>query len=225
MRPILFAAVVGLGGVALLIALGVWQVQRLDWKRGVLAEIEARIAADPVALPAAPDPVADRYLPVAVEGRYLGRPLRVLIGRAGSGAGWRLVQAFETGEGRRILVDRGVIPAGGAALPGEAPGRVVGNLLWPDEVDRFTPAPDVDGNIWYARDLPGMARQLGTEPVLVVARSATGEGIAPLPVSTEGIPDNHLQYAITWFSLAVVWAGMTGLWLWRIRRGRGEEGA
>ena len=64
-----------------------------------------------------------------------------------------------------------------------------------------------------------MAAALQTEPILVVARNPTGQGVEPLPVGTEGIPNNHLQYAMTWFSLAAIWTGMTVLTLWRIRRG------
>ena len=60
--------VIGVAGVAVLMALGIWQTQRLVWKEGVLAEIEARIAAAPVALPETADPVRDRYLPVTADG-------------------------------------------------------------------------------------------------------------------------------------------------------------
>ncbi len=65
-----------------------------------------------------------------------------------------------------------------------------------------------------------MAAALETEPVLLVAREVAGDaqGIVPVPVTTEGIPNNHREYAITWFSLAAVWAGMTLYLLWRIRR-------
>ena len=62
------ALILGLGGVAVLVSLGIWQVQRLAWKEGVLADIEARIVAEPVALPEVPDPQVDRYLPVVAEG-------------------------------------------------------------------------------------------------------------------------------------------------------------
>jgi surfeit locus 1 family protein len=96
--------------------------------------------------------------------------------------------------------------------------RVVGTLHWPDETDSFTPPPDAARDIWFARDVPAMAAKLQTEPVLIVTREATGDGITPLPVGTQGIPNNHLNYAVTWFSLAAVWAGMTLLLLWRIRR-------
>ena len=74
--------------------------------------------------------------------------------------------------------------------------------------------------MWFARDLQPMAEVLGTEPVLVVLRSATqmDPSITPLPLDSAAVANNHLNYAITWFSLAAVWLGMTAFWLWRIRR-------
>ncbi len=91
---------------------------------------------------------------------------------------------------------------------------VTGNLVWPDE---GAGDPDRAKNVWIARDLPLMAKDLGTDPVLLVAATPTG-GTEPLPVSP-AIPNNHLQYAVTWFGLAAAWTLMTGLWLWRIKRG------
>ncbi|NVK59690.1 MAG: SURF1 family protein, partial [Rhodobacteraceae bacterium] len=71
-----------------------------------------------------------------------------------------------------------------------------------------------------ARDIGAMAETLGTEPLLVIARSvAPGDpNIDPLPVDTGGIPNDHLQYAITWFSLAVVWLIMTAYYIARLRK-------
>jgi surfeit locus 1 family protein len=213
--PLLF----GLIGAAILIGLGQWQVQRKAWKEGVLAEISARLNDDPVPLPANPDPVDDLYMPVQVSGRFTGEDLDVLASRKEIGAGFRVIAAFETTEGRRILIDRGFVTDEARALPRMAgEEEITGTLHWPRETDRFTPPPDPDTGMWFARDVPAMAEALRTEPVLVVARSDTGDGIEPIPVGTEGIPNDHLQYAITWFSLAVVWLGMTGLLLWRIRR-------
>ncbi len=213
--PLLF----GLVGAAILLGLGQWQLHRKTWKEGVLAGISARLNDAPVPLPAAPDPVADLYLPVQVAGQFTGDDLDVLASRKEIGAGFRVIAAFETVEGRRILVDRGFVTDAARGLPRMAGEEtIIGTLHWPRETDRFTPPPDAEAGMWFARDVPAMAEALHTEPVLVVARSDTGDGIEPIPVGTEGIANNHLVYAITWFSLAVVWLGMTGLLLWRIRR-------
>lgn len=209
--PLLF----GLIGAGVLVSLGVWQLQRLAWKEAILAEIDARIAAAPVALPAVPDAQADRYLPVEATGRFTGQALRVLVSQKEIGAGYRIVEVFETG-GRRVLVDRGFVGVEDKVALAVTDATVTGNLHWPDEVDSYTPAPE--GDLWFARDVPAMAKALGTEPVLIVARSDTGDGIAPLPVDTAGIPNNHFGYAIQWFGMAAVWLGMTLFYLWRIRR-------
>ena len=214
MLPLLF----GLIGAAVLVSLGFWQLQRLAWKQGVLADIALRMQSPPVAVPAAPDPALDRFLPVTATGDFTGEALDVLVSRVQIGAGYRVIGVFVTG-GRRLLVDRGFVPedargAGHAAGPGIT---VTGNLHWPDEIDFFTPAPDAATGLWFARDVPAMAQALGTEPVLVIARSDTGGGIEAMPVGDAGIPNNHLGYAVQWFLLAVVWLGMTALYLWRIR--------
>jgi surfeit locus 1 family protein len=221
MRRLIFPLLLGLSGAAVLIALGVWQLQRLAWKEGILADIEARIAAAPGPLPAAPDPVADRYRPVVLDGAFAGSDIRVLASRKGQGAGYRVVALFETAEGRRVLVDRGFLPeALKGAAPATGPARVTGNLHWPEEVDRFTPPPDARTGVWFARDLPAMAAALGAEPVLVVARriDPADPAVGPLPLDTSGIPNDHLGYAITWFGLAAAWVGMTAFLLWRMRR-------
>jgi len=212
-------ALFGLCGIAVLMALGVWQLQRMSWKEAVLAEIDARIGSAPVALPAVPDPVADRFLPVQAAGRLTGDQLDVLVSRKQIGPGFRVIAVLETDTGRRVMVDRGFVLDEARGLPRDVTALdVVGNLVWPDEVDGFTPAPDVVRGMWFARDIPAMAEALKAEPVLIVAQSETGDGIEPMPVDSSAIPNDHLNYAITWFSLAIAWAGMTGLLLWRMRR-------
>lgn len=218
MRRVLFLLIFGVLGTALLLALGAWQVQRLVWKRDLLAGIEARIAADPVPLPAAPDPEADRFLPVAVAGEILPGEIHVLVSLKDAGPGYRVIAPFGVGDGRLILLDRGFVPqAQKDAARALGPAEVQGNLHWPQERDGFTPEPDRAANIWFARDVPAMAAALGTEPVLLIARAPTDPGVTPLPVDTAGIPNDHLNYAITWFSLALIWAAMTGFFLWRTR--------
>lgn len=225
MRRFLFLLIFGIAGVGILVSLGTWQVRRLAWKEGILAEIEGRIAADPVALPANPDPERDRYLAVRVAGTLEPRELHVLVSTRDYGAGYRIISPFVTGDGRRILIDRGFVPTAAADQPRQSGAMEnTGNLHWPEEIDSFTPAPEPDKNIWFARDVPALAQALDTDPVLLVARSQTDPQVTPLPVTTVGIPNDHLQYAVTWFGLALVWAAMTIYFLWRTRaRSRSSE--
>lgn len=219
MRRMILPLLFGIVGVTILLSLGFWQLQRLEWKETALAAIDARIGASPVELPATPDAAADLYLPVVVKGTLTGANIDVLVSRKDIGAGFRVISVMVMESGRHILIDRGFLPEVARGLPREVTTlEVTGNLLWPQEVDGFTPAPDPKTGIWFARDLPAMAAALKAEPVLVVARSDTGDGIDPLPVDSSAISNDHLNYAITWFSLAIAWAGMTVLLLWRIRR-------
>ncbi len=212
-------------GLALFVGLGLWQVERLVWKQSVIAGIEARIGDAPAPLPAVPDPDADLYLPVAVTGAMGGSALHVLVSSRDYGAGFRLIAPFTLADGRRIMVDRGYVPSGLKEAPrSTGPMTVTGNLHWPQERDAYTPEDDPDGNWWYARDVTKMAAALGTEPVLLVARTPTDPQILPMPVSAKDIPNDHLGYAITWFLLAATWAVMTVFALWRIRR-RAQAGA
>lgn len=219
MNRALFLLIIGLGGVAILVALGLWQVQRLAWKEGVIADIDARIHATPVAVPTSASAESDSYLPVTASGRFSGDTLRVLVSQKVKGAGYRLITAFETGE-RRVLVDRGFVSVDSETIElptGEV--MVIGNLQWPRETDGFTPEADTENNIWFARDVPAMAETLGAEPVLIVARSLPDDdpAVTPLPVDTSRIPNDHLQYAVTWFSLAAIWLAMSLLFLRRRR--------
>ena len=224
MRRSLFFIFIGLGGAAILLALGVWQMQRLAWKQSVIADIEARIAADPVALPAIPDPERDAYLPVTISGTWGTGALRVLVSQKDVGPGYRIISPLETDLGR-ILVDRGFIPTERELDIGSGNVSVRGNLQWPQETDGFTPAPDLDGNIWFARDVPAMAAALDAKPILIVARQIDGAAttIQPLPVDTARIPNDHLQYAITWFSLAALWLAMSLGFVLRSGRGNNTE--
>lgn len=210
---------IGLIGVAILVALGTWQMQRLDWKQGILADLQDRLDSAPQPLPQMISPDAQKYQPVALDGQIGGASLRVLASTQYGGAGYRIISPFTT-NGRIVLLDRGFVPASSAGRTWSAyDATVTGNLHWPDDRTSSTPQNDVSGNIWFARDISQMAEILGTEPLLIVARSVDpAQGVTPQPLGPEGIRNDHLQYAITWFSLALVWIAMTGYWIWRLNR-------
>ncbi len=221
-RRMIAPLVMGLLGTAILLGLGTWQLQRMVWKNAILAQIDARIDLPPVALPETPVEVRDEYLAVSATGRFLPGELHVFTSSMERGAGYRVISPFDTGD-RVILVDRGFVRQTRKNDVRDAPGaKITGNLLWPNEVDpAFTPEPNLETNTWFARDLPVMAKFFNTAPILVVLRKLPkGEkAISPWPVNSADISNTHLQYAITWFLMALGWFGMTGYWLWSIRRG------
>lgn len=222
MTRYIFPLILGLGGVAILLWLGFWQLDRLAWKEAMLTEIEAQISAAPGALPPeGTDTRPLKYQPVRLVGATTGQEVLVLSGQKGIGAGYQVISAFETGEGRRVLVDLGFVAEAQKAEKRSGTAMIVeGNLHWPEETDSYTPPPDPKTGLWFAREVEPMAAILGTEPILVVAAQIEGDaqGIEPQPIAITGIPNDHLNYAITWFSLAFVWAVMTLALLWRIRR-------
>lgn len=218
MRRYVFPLVLGIVGVAILMNLGFWQLRRMEEKRVYLDEIEARIGNAPIPLPAEPEEGPHKFQAVWAEGRFTGEYLEVLAGQRGAGPGVLVIEALALPDGRRIMVQRGFLPEEARTLPRAAQeARVEGNLHWPQDSSSSTPPPDAKTGLWFARDVAEMAAKLNTEPTLIVAREPTGDGIAPLPVDTSGIPNDHWGYAIQWFLLAATWAGMTLFLLWRIR--------
>lgn len=219
-RRMIVPLIFGIVGVAILVSLGSWQLRRLAWKTEILAEIAARLEAPPGPVPATTSPEADRYLRVRTSGEILPGEIHVYTSAPPRGVGYRVIVPLRLADGRSLLLDRGFVPIDEKDVPRHlGPITVEGNLDWPRETDSlFTAAPDLAKNIWFARDVPAMAAALGTEPLLLVT-SASDDPAAPQPLPvTVNLPNDHLGYALTWFGLALVWAGMTLYLLWRIKR-------
>jgi surfeit locus 1 family protein len=218
MRRYVFPVLMGIVGVAVLMSLGFWQLRRMEEKRVYLDEIAARISNAPIPLPAKPEEGPHKFQAVFADGTFTGEYLEVLAGQKGASPGVMVIEAFALPDGRRIMVQRGFVEEEARGVPRSSlAAKVEGNLHWPDDTSSSTPPPDAKTGLWFARDVPAMAMKLKTEPTLIVAREPTGDGIAPMPVDTSGIPNDHWGYAIQWFLLAATWAGMTLFLLWRIR--------
>jgi surfeit locus 1 family protein len=226
----LFAAAFAAAGCAVLLGLMTWQLQRLAWKEGLIATLEARLAAPPVPLPAHPDPARDEFLRVTVTGRFTGATgthghadAAYLTSARPWGAGYRLIAPFRTSDGRLLLVDRGFLPVaeknegGRAARPTPVPAgdaTLTAALRWPQAADWFAAAGQGPAdNVWLSRDVAALAPLWGAEPLLLVAETPTAAGgrwPEPMPVTVD-LPNDHLGYAVTWGALAAVWAGLGAL--------------
>ncbi|MEM6487098.1 MAG: SURF1 family protein [Pseudomonadota bacterium] len=226
--------ILGVLGTGILIALCVWQIQRLAWKEGVLAELEERLRTTAVELPDSFDPARDEFRRVAMFGAFVQTPGAhgfvdaPLLDSLGKRPGYRIIQPFRTNDGRTIMVSRGWVPLeaknieGRAARPIPAPvgeTLVVGSLRWPE--DPQEPAFGPNDNVWIARNLDAYARVFGAERVLVVAETPSPGPRTPSPsirpLTTAIVPNNHRGYAITWGLLAATWAAMTAYWGWTRR--------
>jgi surfeit locus 1 family protein len=216
--------------LAILVALGVWQLERRAWKEDLLARIAALQAAParPLggALSTAKTPEDLGFMRVsAICPGLETAPFLQLYSLRGGEAGVRLISACPLGDGRSILVDRGFVadtisarpPVDSARL---TPMRVEGVLRAPDAATFVTPANQPNANQWYSRDIAAMAQHLGAAnpaPVFLMAETSSNpewKALIPAPLPTE-IPNRHLEYAGTWFGLAGALAAVYAALLFR----------
>jgi len=232
MRRLLAPAIACLIGVAILVSLGVWQIERLGWKEALIARVESRLGAPPVAAPGPEEwPRLDlteaEYQPVTVTGRYRNADevhvVYTLTSPKGpqGGIGYQVYTPFTTDAGWTLFVNRGFVPRDRkdpARRPdGQIDGEttVVGLLRKPSGRSWFTPADDPAGNAWFSRDpvLFAAARSLpaaSVAPYLIDARfdPALPGGLPQGGETIVSFPNNHLQYVVTWFGLAIALVGV-----------------
>lgn len=228
-RPRLAPTLITLFAVLVCLGLGVWQIQRLHWKEALIAQREAAASAAPVAAPEnAADARALEFRQVIVEGALLNEREIALhaIGPTG-GAGFDILTPLREGDGRIVFVDRGFVPSEmrdrASRLPGpEGVVRITGRLRLPppEKPGWFIPDNEPQRGEWFWIDLAALTRAAelpanglaGIAPFYVTADAAPGPERWPKPrADLPELPNHHLQYAITWFSLAVAAAVIFGL--------------
>ena len=219
-------------GVLILLALGIWQVQRLHWKEGLIAQRDAGVAAAPISPPQTlTEARGDAFRHVVAEGTYENDEELFLAASSDSGeSGYQVVTPLKMTDGRTMFVNRGFIPLElkdrTKRAAGELSGvqRVVGLLRVPpaEKPSFFLPNNRPDLNLWFWVDLPSMARQDGISdpvPFYVDADTTPNPGGWPKGGITRlELPNNHLQYAITWFSLAIALVVIYVFYLRGLRR-------
>lgn len=237
---IIVPTILAVVGVAVLIALGVWQLERRTWKENLIATINARVTQTPQQLP----PPGDWPRLTAADNEYrrVTFPAEFVAGQeaylysAGSalrpdvkGTGYWVFAPARLAGGGIVVVDRGAVPLDRKEAASRAQGTphgtidIVGIMRWPEKPGLFTPAADPKERVWYLRDQQEMAQaeQWGTvAPFYIDQETPVPAGGLPLPGKVVvNLPDNHMQYAITWFCLALGMAGVYGVWVaGRLRR-------
>jgi surfeit locus 1 family protein len=203
--------------VLILIALGGWQVQRLHWKEGLIAQRDAAVIAPPIAPPRSLDEARGlEFRHIAAEGVFRNDKERYLAASSDSGEpGYQVLTPLVMSDGRTMFVNRGFVPSElkdpAKRAAGELDGsrRVVGLLRLPPATKPsfFLPDNRPDLNLWFWVDLPEMAKTAGVAapvPFYVDADKTPNPGGWPKGgITSLDLPNDHLQYAITWFSLAV----------------------
>jgi surfeit locus 1 family protein len=216
-RPKFWPTVVAAPIVLLCLGLGSWQIQRLFWKEGLIAARAAAVAAPSV--PAPQDAAAARGMEfhrVSDEGVFLNDK-EIFLGATSEGGqnGYQVLTPLRELDGRVVFVNRGFIPSElkdrTRRMAGEPSGAVrIGGLLRlpPDgRPNWFLPDNRPDLNYWFWVDLPAMAAADKLDkfaPFYIDADATPNPGDWPRGgVTRLALPNDHLQYAITWFSLAV----------------------
>lgn len=226
LRRLAWPTAAALAGLAVLVSLGVWQVQRLSWKTGLIASIEEGLAADPLPLSDIEAGIEHGYavewLKTQATGAYRHDLERHLYTVADGVAGYRVLTPLVTGAGLTVWVDRGFVPEGrkdaGTRREGQVAGEqsVTGLVRAPEGQGPFTPDNEADRNVWFWPDLAAMTATAdpplpgGVLPAYIEMTGPPPPGGYPRPPQRARIdlPNNHLGYAITWFGLAATLIGV-----------------
>jgi len=235
-RSPLWPSVWAAGAFLILLGLGTWQVERLFWKEGLIAQRHAAVTAAPIALPqslAAARPL--EYHRVRVSGRFANDHELYLGATSRDGrAGYQVITPLRMADGATVLVNRGFIPQDRKPPESRSAGELSGDvtvtgLLRLPPLGKphwFIPANSPERNYWLYVDIPAMAAAAHVPNVLpfyVDADATPNPGGLPLGGQTLlELPNDHLQYAITWYALA---AALVVIYIIFIRRHRREEAA
>ncbi len=217
-------------GVAGFVALGVWQLERRTWKHDLVARVEARRDAAPVVPPADWAEVSagrDEYRRVTVSGQFLHGAEVATQAVTELGPGYWILTPLEA-NGFTVLVNRGFVPTARRDPATRAAGQVEGLVTVTGLVRMSEPgggflrSNDPVAGRWYSRDVAAISEARGlvgpVAPYFIDADATPNPGGLPVGgLTVVTFRDNHLSYALTWFAMAAVLAGLA---VYTRRRGR-----
>jgi cytochrome oxidase assembly protein ShyY1 len=229
---LLVPGVAVIAALAVLLALGTWQLQRKGWKEALIGTLDRRLNDAPIALPPPYEwggmtPDNSEFTPVRLHVEF-PQAGDALVYTSGSsirsdvkGAGYFVFSVAKLPGGRRIVVNRGFAPDR-TYPPAPGPQDIVGYVRWPEKPSWFVADHDAAGVVWTVRDPQAMARFKDwgeVAPFYIDQEAPEPPGGIPHPAKLEvHLRDDHLQYAITWYGLAAALVVMCAIGLARRRR-------
>jgi surfeit locus 1 family protein len=224
LRPLLWPTLFSVPVLALCLSLSVWQLERREWKLDILERIAVNQAAAPISLDdlVKGNPLAHEYGRVKIAGTFLHDKEFHLAARSMKNmVGMQIVTPIRTDDGRIVLFDRGWVPSEKKDPAARAAGQIAGRVELTGVVRRaqvqrqFAPDNAPDKNVWFHVDVPLMRSMAGGAPdprldaFFLEADATPNPGGLPIGGQTHlDIPNDHLQYAITWFGIALALIGV-----------------
>ncbi|MGC6471485.1 MAG: SURF1 family protein [Parvibaculales bacterium] len=226
-RPRLLPTLASLLAFAFLLSLGNWQMARLEWKQSLMARVDSRLQASQIDLPPAGKwtmlAQADYdYRPVRLTGQFdHADELYWYAGAYAGRTGVQVITPFRLAGGGVVLVNRGFVPEAlrdpSQRLQGQIRGAVTvsGLMRWPSSRSRFDAPDDPGQRLWFVKDLAAMSEQLGYATAPFFVELDANSTIAGGPVGGQtrvSFSNRHLEYALTWYGLAVTLVIVFILW-------------
>jgi surfeit locus 1 family protein len=209
--------------IAALLALGVWQVERLSWKEDLIARVDQRVHAEPVPAPVRAQwgqvsRANDEYRHVTAEGTLQNDRETLIYASTSLGPGYWVITPLKLADSTSVLINRGFVPTErrDPATRSEGkvatPVKITGLLRITEPGGTLVKSNDPANDRWYSRDVAAIADRRGvanTAPYFIDADATPNPGGLPVGGLTQiAFPNNHLVYAITWFALALMAAGL-----------------
>jgi len=235
LKSLVVPGLAALAALAILLTLGTWQLTRLSWKTGLIAQVEERSRATPVPLPGreawtSMSTERDEYRRVTMTGRFRHEAEAYLFHVAGdsrqadrnrpTGQGYFVLTPLVLADGSSVIVNRGFVPTDRRDPASRRDGlaarlvTVTGLVRFPEARGTFSAADDTTRRIFYTRDLPAIVRAQGldaasTAPFSVDADATPVAGGWPVGGETRlSFTNRHLEYAVTWYGLALTLVGV-----------------
>ena len=217
----IIAIVFLIAATAIMLKLGFWQLQRLEWKEAIIADIEAQEAVDPTQTPLDLE-TADNFAMGYIDGTFNPNMISIQPRTKDGQVGQHIYSVIQTAQGQNLAVNFGWLRAGETPTVADLYlERFIGYLREPDKPNAFTPSNDPANNKWYGFDEESFKRYFNVDnlndKVLYATYPLSVRNVQPF----EGLPrprNKHAQYATFWFGMSGLLLFLSGFYAWRQRK-------